>query len=97
METPKHAMAQGDLYRQNENCQKAQNIITELMSCLDMERGGEIAQSLYALYSFALDRLVDANLTDSPAGIDQAIKVLTELRGGWNEIEKAGADKASAA
>jgi len=40
MEAGKHAMQSGDIYVQNENVQKAQRIIAELMATLDMEQGG---------------------------------------------------------
>ena len=87
MEAGKHAMAGGDLEKQNQNLQKAQRIISELMSCLDMEKGGEIAKNLFALYSFALNQLVEANITDDPKPIDTCIKVLSDLRESWVALE----------
>ena len=44
MEAGKKAMAEGDRDKQNQNLQKAQKIVMELMSCLDMEEGKEIAK-----------------------------------------------------
>ncbi len=81
-------MADGDLYKQNENCQRAQNIVAELISCLDMDKGGDIAQNLFALYTFVYDRIVQANIEVAPIYIDQAIKVLTDLRESWSQLEK---------
>lgn len=89
METAKHFMKEGDLYKQNDALQKAQNILAELMSCLDMQKGGDVAQNLFALYSFAHSQLVDANVKDDPTGIDVAIKVLSELREPWAQLEEA--------
>ncbi len=83
MEAGKLAMQTGDTYKQNEDLKRAQRIIVELTSCLDLQRGGEIAQNLSALYSFAYDRLVQGNVYDRPAYIDQAIKVFSDLREGW--------------
>ena len=86
MEAGKHAMELGDLYKQNDNLQKAQKIVAELTSTLDLEKGGEIAQNLYVLYSFVYDRLVQGNVTDTPNQIDQAIKVMSDLRDGWSKL-----------
>ena len=88
MEAGKHAMLAKDLEKQNQNLQRAQKIVLELMSCLDMQRGAEIAKNLLALYTYALQQLVEANLKDDPAGIDRTIKIFSELRESWVEIEK---------
>ena len=39
------AMASGDRFAQNTNLVKAQRILTELTSCLDMKQGGEVAKN----------------------------------------------------
>lgn len=83
----KVAMRQKNYERQNDQCKRAQDIISELMSCLDREKGGEIASNLMSLYVFAYDRIVQGNLEDSEEYIDQAMKVLTDLRESWAELE----------
>lgn len=88
MEQGRHAMSHGDLQRQNQCLQKAQRIIVELMSTLDMERGGEIAKNLFALYGYVLNELVSANVEDQPEPIERSIKVISELREGWAQIER---------
>lgn len=88
MEAGKFAMAQKDLEKQNHNLKKAQSIISELMACLDMQQGGEIASNLMGLYNYALAQLVEANLRDEPAKIDLAIAVFSQLRESWVELEK---------
>lgn len=87
MEAGKAAMSKKDLQGQNEQLQKAQRIVMELMSALDMAKGGEIAQNLLALYTFVLEQLVQANIDDKPGPIDQAIHTLSELREGWVKVE----------
>lgn len=89
MEAGKHAMAARDLEKQNANLQKAQKILTELMACLDMQNGGDIAKNLLALYTFAYDQLVQANMKDEPGGIDNSIRMFSQLRESWVEIEKS--------
>ncbi len=89
MEAGKHAMANRDLEKQNACLQRAQRIVLELIACLDMEKGGEIAQNLLSLYSFVVDQLVQANMRDEPEIIDQCIQVLSELREGWQSLDDA--------
>ncbi|MBS1715685.1 MAG: flagellar export chaperone FliS [Armatimonadetes bacterium] len=84
----KAAMERKDTFKQNEALLKAQKIIAELISCLDMDKGGEIAQNLLALYSFCYNKLVEANIGDATDGLDQASEVLKDLRSGWVELER---------
>lgn len=89
MEAGKHAMGNGNLDKQNFYLQKAQRILIELMACLDMEKGGDIAKNLFALYGYVMNELVTANIEDKPEPIERSIKVLSELRESWAEIEGA--------
>lgn len=82
-------MQSGDIYKRNEAIQKAQKIVGELMSCLDMDAGSEIAKSLFALYSFAYNRLLEANIEDNVEKLDQVSQVFSELRESWAELESA--------
>lgn len=82
------AMASGDRFAQNTNLVKAQRILTELTSCLDMKQGGEVAKNLLSLYTFAYNELVKANLEDNSDSIDQAVKVLSSLRESWGALEE---------
>jgi len=77
-----------DLEAQNHNLQRAQRIITELISCLDMKQGGEVAQNLLGLYSYVYSELIEANLEDDAVRIQNATRVLSELREGWAELEQ---------
>lgn len=88
MEQGRHAMAHADLERQNQCLQKAQRIVVELMGSLDMDRGGEIAENLFALYGYVLNELVLANMEDKPEPIERSIQVLSELRESWAALEK---------
>ncbi len=88
MEAGKYGIDQQDLEIQNKNLQKAQKIIMELMSCLDMEKGGEIANNLLALYTYVLNELVEANIGDKVEPIDRCIKILCDLRESWVEVEQ---------
>jgi flagellar protein FliS len=87
MEAGKHAMAQKDLEKQNHSLQKAQKIVMELMACLDMQQGGEVASNLFGLYAYVLNELVAANCEDKPEPIDRCIGILSQLRESWVAVE----------
>lgn len=89
MEQGKHAMKLRDLEKQNYYLLKAQKIVMELTACLDMEQGGEIAQNLLALYGYVVNELMDANIKDRSEGIDRSIRVISDLRESWVQLESA--------
>ncbi|WP_428769633.1 flagellar export chaperone FliS [Treponema sp. HNW] len=62
---------------------KTQEIITELMVSLDMERGGEIAQNLMALYSFFNRELLDTCITHDKAKLLSIRTMMQELHSSW--------------
>jgi len=85
------AIARGDVPARQNAISRLLAIVSELQSTLDMERGGEIARSLDALYNYVNDRLMSASFKKDPRLIDEAIQVLTTLREGWATIAAPGA------
>ncbi len=73
---------------QNEYLLKTQRIVTELMSSLDRNRGGEVAANLYRIYTYLIEQLVRANMQDDAAQLREAIHTLTDLRETWIEIDR---------
>ncbi|MGA1862956.1 flagellar export chaperone FliS [Deferribacter thermophilus] len=68
------------------NIVKAENIIYELMSTLNMEAGGEIAENLLKLYDFMVYQLIMANKDKDKSKIESVIKIMMILREGWKQI-----------
>jgi flagellar protein FliS len=64
---------------------KVQDIVTELMASLDFDAGGEIAQSLFALYVWFGRELLEANIRKDPGKVSTVRTMLQELRGAWAE------------
>ena len=75
-----------DIRRRGEALSRTMAIIDELQNTLDMKAGGDIAASLDQLYTYVRQRLLDASMRQDPAPVDDAIKVMTNLRDGWAEI-----------
>ena len=86
----KRAFDETDFTKRNEgvnnNLIRAQNIVTELQSSLDMSVPGELPGTLYRLYDYVLHQLQQSNLQKKPEPIDEADKVISELREAWSEM-----------
>lgn len=65
---------------------RAQDIIMELNSVLDMEVGGQVSQNLRQLYLFMWKHLNQANIKRDTAMVQKVIDLLDELNQGWRAI-----------
>ncbi|MBP5751638.1 MAG: flagellar export chaperone FliS [Treponema sp.] len=63
--------------------QKTQDIITELQVSLDMEKGGEIAQNLMALYIYFNKELLTASIKHDRSKLMFILNLLDQLRDSW--------------
>jgi flagellar protein FliS len=68
------------------NIQHAVDIIRELNNSLDLEAGGQLANTLRNLYAFFERRLIASNLKKSRKGIDEVIPMLKQLRDAWYQM-----------
>ncbi len=81
-----HAIQMRNYEHQNYAFQRAQRILAELISSLDFEKGGEIAENLFRLYTYMYNQLVEANLQDSVERAQHVIQLLSELREAWDTV-----------
>jgi len=65
---------------------KAINVISELDESLNGQKGGELAQNLHKLYFYCNTRLLKANLEMNTALIDEVLRILSALRGAFDQI-----------
>ncbi len=70
---------------------KAMDVIAELDSSLNVQKGGDLAQNLHHLYFFCNTRLLKANMNLDTAIIDEVIKVLSGLQEAFQQIISEGA------
>jgi len=63
----------------------ASQIILELQTSLDAERGGEIAVNLDRIYAFLQEQLVEANANQSAEPLEVSLRLLETLYEGWQE------------
>jgi flagellar secretion chaperone FliS len=85
----KTAMARGDVAAKGAALSKAISIVEEgLRPALNLENGGEIAQNLMALYEYISMRLLHANLKNDSKSLDEAARLLSELKHAWEILEQ---------
>jgi len=86
----KAALARDDVPARGAGISKAISIIDQgLRSALDLNAGGDIAGNLMALYDYIVNRLLYANLKEDEASLDEAVRLLHELRGAWEALERS--------
>ncbi|MCB2310038.1 flagellar export chaperone FliS [Clostridium tagluense] len=84
----RQAILDKDVKKAHENIIKTQNIFYELMATLDVEKGGEWAESLMKVYDFVARRLTDANIKKSEEIMNEIIPLIDDVRDTWNEAYK---------
>ena len=65
---------------------KAQAILNELCSGLNLEAGGEVARTMQRLYEYHQHRLFEANIRKQVAPVVEVERLLRELRDAWAEM-----------
>lgn len=69
--------------------QKTTDIIGELLTALDLEKGREIARNLSALYKYMLRRITVADVNKDSKAYDEVIRILEELGDAWRTLVMA--------
>ncbi len=92
----KQSAEQNDLEKFHNNVVKAQRIIQEFMTSLDVKLGGEMAQNLYQLYEYLHHQLLQANIKKDATMLDEVLIHLRDLKATWeNAISIAKQERAS--
>ncbi len=87
----KIAVAKGHMER-NEIADKGKaiswaiDILEGLRTSLDQEAGGELAANLDALYEYMSVQLVEANISNDPAKLDEVSGLLKQIKSAWDAI-----------
>ena len=75
----------------NNNLQRAQDIISELMITLDPKY--DISKNMIALYDYIYFRLQEGNVKNDVASLEEGLELVTEFRDTWKEAMKIDAKK----
>jgi flagellar protein FliS len=65
---------------------KANALLAQLNATLDMERGGQVAQNLRALYEYMMNRLTLANATNDTVLVAEVAGLVEKIKSGWDQI-----------
>ncbi|MBK8117210.1 MAG: flagellar export chaperone FliS [Candidatus Accumulibacter sp.] len=91
------AMQHKQIAAKGEAISKAIDIIGNgLKVSLDLEKGGEIAERLDALYDYLILRLLRANLNNDLRALEEVAGLLEEIHSAWREISPNAVQQAVA-
>lgn len=83
----KNQMLRNEIAAKGKYISQAIMIIEEgLKASLDKNAGGELAQNLSDLYEYMSQRLLIANLKNDVSALDEVSRLLSDLKGAWEEI-----------
>lgn len=82
----KKAIEEKNIEEKNINIQKAQAIISELMSTLNTDL--EVSKQMIPLYDYMNRRLMEANINNDSTIITEVEGLVTEFRDTWKEVIK---------
>jgi len=76
-----------DIQKKCEHLNRALAIILQLEGTLNMELGGEVAQTLKALYLYARGQAIKANIENSAAILRALIEKFSTVREAWYQAD----------
>ncbi len=82
----KYHMVQENIAKKGEDISKAISIVDGLITSLDMEKGGEIAENLLSLYDYMQRKMVEANLDNKMEPLNEVAALLNEIKAGWSAV-----------
>lgn len=83
IDVARSSIERNDIKARSTAVSRALDIISELRSTLDHEKGGDLAESLERLYAYITGRLVDASVKRDARPLEEATALLTTLREAW--------------
>jgi flagellar protein FliS len=76
-----------DIQKKCDHLKRAMAIIVQLEGTLNMELGGEVAQTLKAFYMYSRAQATKANIENSAEILRSLIEKFTTVREAWNEAD----------
>jgi flagellar protein FliS len=90
----KGCMDRKDHAGKSEHISRATAILMNLRDTLELEPGVEVADNLYALYDYMIQRLIDANVQNSLKIVDEVITLLLPIKTAWSQIPESAKQEA---
>ena len=86
----KGAIVNRDTVRLQTSIKKTSTILVGLEEGLDLEKGGEIAANLEALYQYMQAELLSIQISMNEEKVDALINLLSDIKSGWDGISPEG-------
>lgn len=86
LKVAREAYEEKDFETKAKSLQRVLDIIHELSSALDFEKGGAVAANLSALYAYMTRRILEGDLKRDMKAFDEVAGMLEELHAAWKEI-----------
>jgi flagellar protein FliS len=87
-------MERKDLVSKADFISKASAIIMHLRDTLDLEAGGEVADNMFALYNYMVERLNEAHINNDLNMLEEVSSLLTPIRDAWVQIPEEAKQEA---
>lgn len=89
LEKARQDIEEREMEKCHQNLLKAQGIVVEFMTSLNMEY--EISRNLLSIYEYLHNRLIEANISKEAAVIDEVLDFSRDLRDTWQQaVRMAG-------
>lgn len=83
----KNLILEKDINRTHEKLSKARDVFVHLLTTLNMEAGGELAEKLSSLYAYFIEKITMANVTKEIGELDDIIPLIQEIKESWEKID----------
>lgn len=80
------AIERNDFDAKSKKISKAIEIILNLQTYLDKEKGGDVADNLNELYTYMSTTLIDANRSNDTAKLQEVVGLLETVADGWSSM-----------
>lgn len=84
----RQALAVRNLAEANRFMKKTQEIVFELLSCLNEDQGESIAKNMKEIYLYLIKLLTEANVRKNAELLNEPEEILRQFRDAWEQIGK---------
>lgn len=82
------SIEQGNMSGKGESIQRFQDIVYELISCLNFKEGKEVAENLYSLYTYVIELSNRSSVELKVEPLREAISIVSEIKSAWEQMGK---------
>ena len=84
--TARGHIERGSIEEKNKSLMRAGRIVIGLQGALDLEKGGDLANNLYELYSYVTRRLIHVNARNDLAVLQEIYVLMSDIRQAWRDV-----------